>query len=71
MWTLLVGLGSYFAGPSIEDFLTGLGAVGAIALVALIFSLWLAGRIRLARLLQADTKAYAGYISGSSLMPTS
>jgi membrane protein DedA with SNARE-associated domain len=49
VWTLLVGLGAYFAGPSIEDFLGGLGAAGLIGLGVLAVVLLVLRRRRVTR----------------------
>jgi membrane protein DedA with SNARE-associated domain len=34
VWTLIVGLGAYFAGPSVEELLSDIGTVGLAALAA-------------------------------------
>jgi membrane-associated protein len=46
VWTLLVGLGAYVAGPSITDLLGDLGAVGLVVLAVLAASLVLGRRAR-------------------------
>ena len=46
VWTLLVGLGAYAAGPSILDFLAGIGVVGSIVLGVLVVVLAIARRRR-------------------------
>jgi membrane protein DedA with SNARE-associated domain len=46
IWALLVGLGAYFAGPSITDVLGDLGVYGLIALGVLAVALGLASWLR-------------------------
>ncbi|MCW2967415.1 MAG: DedA family protein [Solirubrobacteraceae bacterium] len=46
IWALLVGLGAYFAGPSITDVLGDLGVYGLIALGVLALALALASWLR-------------------------
>ena len=46
VWAMLVGLGAYFAGPRVEDLLSGIGTVGLAALVVVGAGAWLFERRR-------------------------
>jgi membrane protein DedA with SNARE-associated domain len=45
IWALGVGLGAYFAGPSVADFVDNIGLVGAIVLALVVIGSFLAGRL--------------------------
>ena len=46
VWTLLIGLGAYFAGPAIADSLSDVGLVGLVAVVVAAVTLALARRFQ-------------------------